>query len=165
MNTITLGSLYNTFPQESKDFFDSFFSRNAKEFHDFLGLSENCLKDSILVTGPDGQINKSITNMSFSSQTRTFDGRVHGGAIAAVFDAVMGIPIGFGTFLPDKQILITKELMSVEIFKPIPVNTEVVIEVVCDTSEDNRKFWLSSNVKIDNEIVATAKGFFLKINI
>lgn len=158
----SLDDLYDDFPQKSKEFYDDFFERGAKEIHEFLGLN---FRKSILKYDSEENIISAYLETIFPKRTQTFDGRVHGGAVAAAFDAAMGIPIGFARLLPKEAIMVMKELSNIEIKKPVPTEQPVSIEITCDREEQDRKFWMSAVIKQNDEILATAKSFYLKVNL
>ncbi len=157
---MTLQDMYETLPDKSKAFYDEFFTSETKEINDFFNID---FTKSVL-HADSGIITNASLEIVFPKRAQTFGGRVHGGAIAFAFDAFMGIPLGFAKCLPEEKIIVMRELSSIEILKPVPTEQPLTIEAVCE-KEDGRKFWFSSKIMQGEEVLATAKAFFISIPI
>ncbi len=157
----TLEEIRGNFPPEAGSFYDTFFEEGAKEVNDFLDLS---LRNSKIFFDVNSNPIKAEIEHVFPIRTKTFDGRVHGGMIAAAFDIMMGVPLLFAKLLPNNMIAVAKELSEIEIFHPVPTRENIMIEVICEKNE-GRKFWMTAVIKQDEKILAKAAGFFLSIPI
>lgn len=158
----TLDSLYESFPEKSKRFYTMFFESGARETHDRLGLYPENFKQAVLHYDVEGNISGATMYVEFPENTKTFDGRVHGGNIGAVFDAVMGIPIGFARLLPAESIVVALEVTT-KIKEPVPTGEYLTLEIKCDKVEEERKFWMSVELKKDDKVLATGSSFYYKI--
>ena len=159
--TKTLENLRDSFPENSKKFYDQYFE-DVKESSDFFNLDLQKFK---LHYNPDGTIVSADLPITFPKKSQGPSGSAHGGSISFVLDASLGVPLGFANLLPEESIMVTRELSKIEILKPIPTGEEVTIEVTPAKMELPRKFWMSATIKKGDEVLARADGFFLKVPI
>jgi hypothetical protein len=162
VSTKTLKDLRASFPENSQKFYDQYFEKDTKEIYDFFDLD---LQQFKLNYNKEGKIVSATLDVSFPKRSQAVGGNAHGGSVAFVLDSAMGIPFGFAELLPDEAIMIARELSKIEIIKAVPTNTPVTVEVVCDQEVDKRKFWMSAAIKRGDEVLVSAKSFFLKIPI
>lgn len=155
----TLKELRLGFSTEAGQFYDFFFNEGSKEVNDFLGLD---LMTTEIFFDENNNPTKAVLKTIFPQNTQTFDGRVHGGMVAAALDIIMGVPLMFPMLLPEGQIAVSKELSKIEIFYPILTNESLSIEATCEKNE-GRKFWMTALIKREEQILAKAEGFFLSV--
>lgn len=143
MQGVSLNKISESFSKEAKSFFDFFFTEGSKEVNDFLNVN---FQESIIFFDEEKNPVLSQTEVIFSKKHQTFDGRVHGGVITAVFDIALGVPLGFPILLPENKIMVTRELSKIEILQPVPVDEKLLLEVQL-IKREGRKFWMAGVLK------------------
>ena len=153
---------YVLYPELSQKYFKQYFERDTKSLYEFynLDLTEIKVFRNLHMLEGVGM------ELEIPKRLQALNKNTHGGCLSFIFDAVMGVGLGFPMLMPENCIMQTREITKIEIFKPVPTGEKVLIVAEIVKSVENRKFWVSSEIRNkQRETLAVAEGFFLKVQI
>jgi acyl-coenzyme A thioesterase PaaI-like protein len=151
------------YPETAQKYFKQYFEKDTKTLYDFYNLD---LREIRVFRNSCGGLAGVGMELKIPDRLQALNKNTHGGCLSFIFDAVMGVGLGFPRLMPVNAIMQTREIIKIEIFKPVPTDETIVIVAEIVKEVEERKFWVNSKIQNrQGELLAVAAGFFLRVEI
>jgi acyl-coenzyme A thioesterase PaaI-like protein len=151
------------YPEISQNYFKQYFEKDTAELYNFYNLDLT----EVQVVRDGASLKCSQMEFEIPARLQALKGNTHGGCISFIFDAFMGVGLGFPRLMPEGALMQAREISSIEIFAPVPTEEKLLIRAEIEREAEGRKFWTRSQIlnRDETRILAAATGFFLRSDV